>query len=545
MFQHILNLIFRIPTKHIDKSGLLFVNIFKVGKIPFTHTQKSIMKHFFPVLLLFSLTLFSVSCNKLPIDDVDTTVEAELAVPLLDTKTTVKDMLQGLDSSYILRFEADGQVIAQYTAYANSKTTLDPFNSLPTDYIPLLDTAASIPFAPPGGLKINTADLKKGMSNMLVYNNLPEALTITFRIPQLVKNGVAYKKTFSLAASASAVKDSLDLAGYSLTVNNDEIKVYYDAIKNSNGQRVKLLNVQFAFKNLQGKYVKGYFGVNTLDAPKDSFKLGFMDKLTTGDVRFSDPKITLTVDNSYGIPVRTSVKSAEVVMSDKKRMNLTGSFVSNGMNLNYPALTETGYMKSTQIILDKSNSNIVDMINSKPASLVFDIDGVINPDGNKSITGFFTDSSYLKMKMNIEVPIYGTVKSFEERDTLDITLPSNKDVDHFEVRVIADNGTALNASLQTYFLDANNKVIDSLFASPTATLLKAGAVDASGKVTTAARQISNIQIDAAKMTRLQSTKKAILKYTFSTINNGTTPIRLYSNQEVKVKLSALVGVKRK
>ena len=156
----------------------------------------------YPVLLLFC-SIFTIFSCKLPVDDVDTSVEAEIAVPLADSKTTVKDMLRGIDSTSILRFDPDGQVVAQFTTFANSNTTLDPFDGIPNNFVPLLDTAFAIPFAPPGGLKIGSADFKKGMTNFVVYNNLPEPLTITFRIPQITKNGVMYKKKFSLCGSVN------------------------------------------------------------------------------------------------------------------------------------------------------------------------------------------------------------------------------------------------------------------------------------------------------------------------------------------------------
>ena len=496
------------------------------------------------LLILFGLPLFLIiSCSKLGVE-FDTTVKADIAVPLLESETTVKDMLVGLDSSTVLRFENDGQVIAQFSANAQSKTTLDPFNGIPSNFIPLLDTVSTIPFAPPGGLKILNADFKKGMTNFIVTNNYAEALTITFRIPQMTKGGIAFKKTFALAASAASIKDSLDLTGYSLTVTNDEIKVYYDAIKNTTKERVKLANVQFAFSNMQGKYVKGYFGVNRFDVPRDSINISFIEQLISGEVRFTEPKITLLMDNSYGIPVRTNVKTAEVLTTENKRMSLTGSFVSNGVNISYPSLTETGQFKTTQVVLDKTNSNVVDIISSKPKSLVYDIDGVINPDGNRNITGFFTDSSYFKMKVNFEIPIYGTIKNFVERDTVEFTFPSINEVDHVELKVIADNGTGLNAGLQAYFLDASNRIVDSLYSTATPQiLLKASQVDAAGKVTAPTRQISYVKIDAAKLQRLQASKKAILKYTFSTVNDGTTPVRLMASQQIKVKLGAIVGVK--
>lgn len=506
--------------------------------------KKSLTPILLPFSILFLFSLFVSSCSKLPFSDFDSNIQAELAVPILDAKTTVKDMLNGLDTNTILRFESDGQVIAQYTAYSNPTTVLNPFSSFPSNFVSLPDSVSSIPFTLSGGIKISNADLKKGMVQMLVSNYYAEPLSITFVIPQLTQAGVAFKKTFPLAANANNVKDSLDLSNYSLTITNDAIKVYYYAYRNSTGQRVKLNNVQLAFKNLIGKYVKGYLGTSTLDATKDSFKIGFLDKLAQGDIKFYDPRITLTTENSYGIPVRTYIKTAEIVSSDKKRLALTGPMMTAGINLNYPSLTEVGTTKSTSFTIDKSNSNIVDLFYAKPTALVYDIDGMINPDGNKNIIGFMTDSSYLKMKMNIEIPIYGTVKSFEQRDTLNMSFPSS-DVEYAELKVITDNGTGLNATLQVYFLDANNKTIDSLYNTITPeTILKAGTVDANGKVTTPTRQTSTVKIDAAKMIRLRNTKKTILKYTFSTLNNGATPVRLYSNQEIKVKLGVIAGIKQ-
>ena len=166
-------------------------------------------------------------------------------------------MLNGLDSTASLRIDADGQITAQFITTSKANTALDPFEGIPNNFVPLIDSVSAIPFAPPGGLKIANADLKKGMTHYIVSNNFNEALTMTFRIPQMTKNGVIYQKTFNLPVGATPVKDSVDLTGYSLNVPNDQIVIYYEARKNSTKERVLLNNVQFAFRNMQGKYVKG------------------------------------------------------------------------------------------------------------------------------------------------------------------------------------------------------------------------------------------------------------------------------------------------
>ncbi len=493
-------------------------------------------------LVLFLFIAFVYSC-RLPIEDVNTSVEPEFALPLLETKTTVKEMLEGIDSTVSLSFGTDGQITAQFSTTALSKSTLDPFDGIPSSFVPLMDTAFSIPFAPPGGLKILTVDFKKGMTQFLVSNNFNESLTVTFRIPQMTKNGAIFQKIINLPKGVLGQKDSLDLTGYSFVNPNDAVKVQYDARKNSNNERVVLTNAQIAFKGMQGKYIKGYFGINRFDIPKDSLNIAFIDKLTRGEVRFSEPKITLILENSYGIPVRARVNTAEVMTADKKRIALSGSFVSNGTDLNYPAINEVGQMKTTQITLDKSNSNLVDIASSRPMSFVFDIDGIINPDGNRNITGFMLDTSSFKMKMNIDVPLYGTVKGFEERDTLSFDMPSTDNLKSAEFKIIADNGTGLNANLQAYFLDASNHIVDSLFTVTNQTILKAAAVDANGKVTTPANLTTFVKVDEAKILRLKFAKKAIVKYTFSTVNNGSTPVRLLSNQEIKIRIGVVLGTR--
>lgn len=487
--------------------------------------------------------LMSLFSCRLPIEDVDTNLEQDIAVPLFEAKTTVKKMLQGVDSTVSLRFDSDGQITAQFTTSAKAQTFIDPFDGLPSSFVPLMDSVVNIPFAPPGGLKIAMADLKKGKTVFNVSNNLNEAVTIIFRIAQLTKNGITFQKIISLPKGATSIKDSVDLSDFTLKNPNDVIKVQYDARRNSTNQRVVLSNVQIAFSGMQGKYVVGYFGVNRLDVPKDSFSISFIDKLTRGDIRFAEPKITLSLENSFGIPVRTRVNFAEVVTADKKRIALSGSFVSNGSNLNYPTNNEVGQMKTTNIILDKSNSNIVDIASSRPISLVYDIDGIINPDGNKNITGFMLDTSALKMKMTIDIPLYGTIKGFEERDTINFEMPSVDNIRQADFKVITENGTGLNTAMQAYFTDANFRVIDSLYSTTGMTILKAGTVDANGKVTIPSTHESFIKVEQSKLLRLKSAKKVIIKYLFSTANNGVTPVRLNSNQEIKAKIGVIMGIK--
>ena len=88
------------------------------------------MKKNFPIFLI--LALFTVlSCRIVPFDDVSFEGQSEWAVPLIDTKKSVNDLVKGFDKEAFLQIAPDGLLILHYKGNFVARSSLDIFSSFP------------------------------------------------------------------------------------------------------------------------------------------------------------------------------------------------------------------------------------------------------------------------------------------------------------------------------------------------------------------------------------------------------------------------------
>lgn len=482
--------------------------------------------------------LFS-NCRINPFDDIKTDdLNQEWAVPLVDTKKSFGDIIDGFDPKAFIQIGTDSTVIMRYKGNFIAQSSLDIFSQFKDVTFPITDSTMAVPFSLPSGVHIDYVDVKKG-SLRWGFAAPPEPLNVTITIPQLTKNGQPFRRNFNLSG---ITLDAIDMSGWRLTAQNDSIYIQTTARKISNGQPFNLKNGGlFQIQNFEFTFAKGYFGQSIFDGPQDSIAIDFFDKWKNGSVYFNEPRMIITLDNSFGVPVRSVMKQGEVVTLDGRRLALQSPLTA-GVNINYPSLSEVGKSKRTVVILDKNNSNIAQIMSSNPVAIQYNIDGLTNPDQNTSISGFMTDSSKFELQVEVEVPMVGTAKSFEVNDTFNINLVKATDVTQAEFKVITDNGMPIDLSLQGYFATEKGSIIDSMYAvkSP---ILRGASVNNLGLPTGTTTTENLITLNAEKLKKVRTATKLIVRYAFSTTNNGSVPVKLTSSQNVRVRIGVKFGLK--
>ena len=253
--------------------------------------------------------------------------------------------------------------------------------------------------------------------------------------------------------------------------------------------------------------------------------------------------MTLTLDNSFGVPIRTQTKLLQAISADGTLTNLESPLLQTGVNIAYPNLSEINQSKRTTVVLDKTNSNLPDLIAASPTAIAYKINAFTNPDGNTKTIGFLTDSSAYSLHASLDLPVYGTAKGFEVTDTFNINFSQyQKNVDHVELKIIADNGMPIDLGVQGYFATDAGTILDSLYATPN-TILKAAAVDAAGSVTSSTQQISYTTIDYSRFHRIAPATKLLVHYFYSTANKGTIAVKVLATQEVRLQIGMKLGLK--
>jgi hypothetical protein len=510
--------------------------------------------HFKYKLLVISLIVIT-ACQKWDIYGVDTSGSgSEYAIPVLEGKTSLRDVLAPFDKKAFFEIAPDGQMSLYYKGQLQARTSYDIFANIQQALalpIPLSDTVTRVPMRVPSGIQITKTFIKTGELVALAWlpADITEALDVTVSAPQMTKNGQMFTQTFTAYPNSPLPSaQRYDVSGYALASQNDSLYLKYDARKRSNGQRIIVPFNQAASRGLAIQlstlvfgYAEGWLGQSPFLTNRDTIEIDFFEQWKRGEVKFVNPSVDITLDNSFGFPVKANALVADIITINNQTLSLRSNLLGN-LSANYPSLQEIGQSKRTVIHFDKTNSNIDSIINSNPAKFDYWIQGITNPDTSRRVIGFLTDSSFFKLQVEIRLPVWASAKDFEVNQSYPLSLTDYDKVDYVEMKINTENEMPIRVGLQGYFATDNNIVIDSLYSS-SKPVLEGAPVDASGNVTGVAKQTSLIRLDAAKFAKVRNCKKMLLKYAFATTGNGAIPVKVKSQQQVKVQIGMKVGLK--
>ncbi len=203
------------------------------------------------MLLVVVIALAAVACEK--IDDLEgidrVRYEADYAVPLVDTKTSLEDLLEGFEENSTLLIDPDGTLRFLYKGDVIAQSSADVFESINESLppiIPITSPNMALPFTSPDGIAIDRMDLKGG--NLVYYfeNRNTESVNVKVTFPQVTKNGVPLSYQHNLAAysgtgnapSASNLFLPTSLEGYTIATLNDSVYIQYQATTPGGDQKL-------------------------------------------------------------------------------------------------------------------------------------------------------------------------------------------------------------------------------------------------------------------------------------------------------------------
>ncbi len=501
------------------------------------------MKNHFTLLLLFIGLSLLPSCIKFDLagEDLDDKWDPGFAIPLLDVDLSLQNALNRFETGGFVTTDPDNLVIAVYQSQKFSISGGD-FFSLPDFVVPQVNNPQDNPAPFPSPQEFRNITLKEGR---LIYNASSletQSVTVTFGVPDLTFGGTGYSKTYSIPASDGStpqmISDTVDIAEFNLSFAGGDFRTEYTAT--SGGQNVTLTS-SFGMVDLKYSYIDGYFGNQAFSLPAGINTIDLFSNWTQGNIIFEDPTFSFNFTSSYGFPIRIAVDSLSATTNFAGVVNLESPTLANGIDLAFPSLAEAGQSKTTSIVLDKNNSNINNLISNIPYEFYYSIPGSIIPDANTSIDNFLTDSSQVQVDVNVEFPMYCSAGQFVLEDTFDFNFDEYRDLDRMGFKVITDNGFPFEVGFQTYFLDENNVVVDSLFSNNTPVLASAP-VDGNGQVTTSVISENETLFDETRFSNLKEFgKRAVIIGSIQTTNGGNTPVKIFSDYRVRIQMGAIIG----
>ena len=502
--------------------------------------------------VLLSLLIFA-SCRKVDkFDDLRVVnYDAEFAIPLFNATATFEDILEQFDQDTYVQIDPDDLITVFYKGDVAGRSSQDILVNFPnilgfevTDTLTGFDLD-SLFNSSELDMEVDYAILKSSELTYIASNDsmTPGPLTLTLTLPNATFNGVPFSVTTNHNVTAngfSLFNGTFDLSGYKFIPQNDTFFVEYTAYRPDSDSYDTLQSLGVLIQDFEFSYIEGYLGSNVYDLERDTIDIDFFENWTRGDVYFKDPKINLIVENSFGFPVRSTSNSVHV-FSVNGGVDSLESIYLDSVNVDYPSLYEVGETKYTHFDFNKDNSNIDIILGNGPVAIDYIFNAVSNPDTNTAIRGFMTDTSFMNAQVEVELPMYGTAKGFEARDTFDINFDSYQGFNDVEFKVIAENGIPIDVGLQIFFAESDGTVLDSLF-TPSGTILEAAPVDGEGLPTMIAEKTTFTDFNGERFEKIKSAKKLLLRASFSTVNNGETMVKILSTQEVKIRMGMKIGV---
>lgn len=402
-----------------------------------------------PILVLGSL---ASSCRKVSLEDTDFADHtAEFAFPLMNTTLNLKDLmfkvLNDTLSGDTIVVNADNTMTLFYSGDVAEKPATDIFEffKFPDGGIPIPDTFYKFPLDIPDSVYIHQSDVLSGTMSILFAKGFTEPVTGKFTIPQMSKNGMPFEYNFTIPANEGLVSPTFDLTGYRFLSDSNTLQFRYEAFL-PNGTRVKIPEpvpgfpgVFITLNNFTLSYIEGYWGFAEYPLTLDTIDIDINQTNLKGNVRVKNPKVTMTVANSWGFPTRGVVKYLSFIGQDGQEYKLESTvFNGDSIDFEYPSLIagEVGQTKYTHVVLDSSNSNIAEIFNAQPTKLIYEVAGISNATKDPTIVGFLTNESTIALRMSVELVLEGSVQDFGAEQTLDLNFGSWTDLDTSKIEEV-------------------------------------------------------------------------------------------------------------
>jgi hypothetical protein len=400
-----------------------------------------------------------------------------------------------------------------------------------------------VPFSFQNGEEIDKIVINSGSFDFDINYGIKANASIEISIPAVTKNNAAFNEIINLTSDYSnptLLNKSFSLDGYEVDLTkinpgSNELKIivkpsiltssqYFDF--NINDQ----VSVDVELNNMKIKLVEGYLGKSTVNITQNTADLDFGNNDFLEYFSFKEPVIKLLFDNGLGLPLGLNID----LNLEGKNGNADLDLSSKLNNFVIAGAPSYGQMVTSTLLID---NQIVEAMDVKPNKATIGGSVVLNPAGK--IKNFAQDTSKLRVRVDLEIPLYGTVDNYVFLDTLEQDMSEIlKNVEDVVLKTTIINDLPINGSIQLYFADENYVVLDSI-SNNKRLLIGAAITNSNGDLVSPTKLINDFELDKEKIERIKATKHII----FSTLVtsredlNGAVAGRIYDFYKMQIKLA--------
>lgn len=404
------------------------------------------------------------------------------------------------------------------------------------------------------GVELHNILTKSGQLNISLSTNLAHTVNVVLTFPGIVVGGNPLQQTVQLKYQGSVPHSAtatinLTNALMDFTVGNttvNQLQVNMQTTVTGSGQAIagnENLNVSLSTNNFAFANAYGYFGQQSILNLSDSILMQlFANGEGQGYFEFTNPSLRLLAENSLGLPIRLIFSNLRtIIVSSGEEFLLTGYPAVH--NINFPSFI--GGLMETLIVFNNSNTdNLSTVITPVPKFLAYMLNAVTNPDGPTPALNFVSDTSRLRIRSELELPLEGFAYGFGVTDTVAFNLGQDVSmIEYVMFRLIMDNGFPVELGAQIRFIDENYDVLFSAFDQVTEVVPPAQ-VNADGVVNQRGYKITDIVLEDWQLDLLPQVAYLEIEGNTQTTNGPLgVVVKFFDWYNLKMKLSMQIQAK--
>ena len=468
---------------------------------------------YFETMILSDGYLFFEITNNLPTDISNVSVSlvnssnlnniAAFNFPLISSGTSAKDSLSLAGLSIDKNIEAiinnvdvnasNGNITVNYSDNLISKISLKNLQiTEATAFFPQQELSKEITETTfdLGDAQITEIGIKTGLVKISLVSTIPDTGRIIYNIPSLKKNGVPFSTEKIVPTTISGESTDyifdfqdyiLDLTGKDGRLNGDTVNTIYSELItyiDSTGELVTL-NQQDSFYYytefiFSPEYALGYLGTDTVEFGPEIIENNIFNNIIGGNIDLNNTNLSVEIDNYFGA-------DANLVFT-----NLTAENSNTG-EISTPSVDEDGnnfigheYNINRATLINLANSDIQssttsirlnadEMLSILPDKITTSLNVYLNPNGQSSTPDFIFPDYPLDASIELEVPLNIIANNLHLRDTTDVDIEQNEDVEVEKVFLKVENGFPIDCNIKMILLDKNQNILDTLFKNQSIT----------------------------------------------------------------------------
>lgn len=512
--------------------------------------------------LLVCCGAIACNINELDFDNLQVQpVSGTFAVPLGFSTYTVRDLLdQQNDSITGLEEDSTSLLFLYYTdsiLYNAENDFVNIEDIVGTDTLDVADIpsvsgpltfsfqrSVSESYESEGEEELDSVYYNQGELALTVSSNADATLnyTITFEntLTQDTRQPVVFSGTITGDGSDSPPPQNL--AGYFTRLEGDQdlFSLTFDAeIILANGQTFtgnEILEYEFTYQNQDFDLIYGKLGRDTINVGSEAINIDFFED--SGDEGFflGNPVFRFTFDNSFGVPVAANFSGIRSEDENGGQISLDGA-VTNPLTFEEIAAAQTpGEIQQTIIEINRSNSNINQMLANSPSRLVFDVIAYSNYY-NANASNFVQPGNEIDGFIEVEIPLELSLKNYQQSFAFNLNGGlDTQDVDSAFLRVVTLNELPFAGSLSMVIQDTTDAPI---YTIPEVVVFASPFIDVNGFVTDPSGASADIALPPEAITALGEGDRIEMTVTLNTPVSQTSRdifVKILADYSLEIKI---------